>query len=313
MQSPAFVKKKKKSGKKGGFRLFLLSLPFLIAVFVFCYMPLFGWSYAFFDYKAGYNLFDTEFVGLKHFLEPFSNTIVRQELIRVLKNTFAMSLLGLLSAPLPMLFAVFLQEIRLKKVKKVVQTVTTIPNFISWVLVFALCYSLFAVDGGLVNNILKALGVTENGINFLADSDHVWVTMWLLGIWKTLGWSAIMYISALSSIDEGMYEAADIDGAGRFQKIWYITIPSLLPTFFVLLVLSIANFLNNGMDQYFIFQNAMNKSNIEVLDLYVFNNGLVGNNISYSTAIGMLKSLISVTLLFLANNASRLIRKQSVF
>lgn len=311
---PIAVKKKKtKRGRKDGFRLFLLALPFLLAVFIFCYMPLFGWSYAFFDYKAGYKLLDTNFVGLKHFLEPFSNSVVRQELLRVLKNTFGMSLLGLLSAPLPMLFAVFLQEIRLKRVKKVVQTVTTIPNFISWVLVFALCYSLFAVDGGLVNNVLKALGLTKNGVNFLASSDHVWLTMWLLGIWKTLGWSAIMYISALSSIDEGMYEAADIDGAGRFQKIWYITLPSLLPTFFVLLVISIANFLNNGMDQYFVFQNAMNKANIEVLDLYVYNNGLVGNNISYSTAIGMLKSLISVTLLFLANNASRLIRKQSVF
>lgn len=122
-----------------------------------------------------------------------------------------------------------------------------------------------------------------------------------------------MYISALSSVDVGMYEAAEIDGAGRFQKIWYLTIPSLLPTFFVLLLLSIANFLNNGMDQYFVFQNAMNKEHIEVLDLYVYNNGLVGNNISYSTAVGMLKSLISVTLLFMANGASKLIRHESVF
>ena len=256
---------------------------------------------------------DCKFVGFKHFLEPFSNAIVREDLIRVLKNTFAMSLLGILASPLPMLFAIFLSEIRLHKCRKIVQTVTTIPNFISWVLVFSLAYSLFAVDGGLVNNILKALGLTEHGINFLASQDNVWVTMWLVGIWKSLGWSAIMYISALSSVDVGMYEAAEIDGAGRFQKIWYLTIPSLLPTFFVLLLLSIANFLNNGMDQYFVFQNAMNKEHIEVLDLYVYNNGLVGNNISYSTAVGMLKSLISVTLLFMANGASKLIRHESVF
>lgn len=298
---------------KNGVRLFLLTLPFLIATFVFCYMPLFGWRYAFFDYKAGFRLMDCEFVGFKHFLEPFSNAIVREDLIRVIKNTFAMSLLGILASPLPMLFAIFLSEIRIHKCRRIVQTVTTIPNFISWVLVFSLAYSLFAVDGGLVNNILKALGLTEHGINFLASQDHVWVTMWLVGIWKTLGWSAIMYISALSSVDVGMYEAAEIDGAGRFQKIWYLTIPSLLPTFFVLLLLSIANFLNNGMDQYFVFQNAMNKGHIEVLDLYVYNNGLVGNNISYSTAVGMLKSLISVTLLFMANGASKLIRHESVF
>lgn len=306
-------KKKGLASKKSGFKLFLLCLPFLIAIFIFSYMPLLGWSYAFFDYKAGFKLFDCNFVGFKHFLKPFSNAVVREDLIRVLKNTFAMSLLGLCSAPLPLLFAVFLQEIHLKRTKKIIQTVTTIPNFISWVLVFALCYSLFSVDGGLVNSILKTLGITKTGINFLASSDHVWLTMWLIGVWKSLGWSAIMYISALSSIDEGMYEAAEIDGAGRFQKIWYITIPSLMPTFFVLLILSIANFLNNGMDKFFVFQNAMNKAHIEVLDLYVYNNGLVGNNISYSTAIGMLKSLISVTLLFLANGASKLIRKESVF
>lgn len=298
---------------KNGVRLFLLTLPFLIATFVFCYMPLFGWRYAFFDFKAGFRLMDCKFVGFKHFLEPFSNAIVREDLLRVIKNTFAMSLLGILASPLPMLFAIFLSEIRLHKCRKIVQTVTTIPNFISWVLVFSLAYSLFAVDGGLVNNILKALGLTEHGINFLASQDNVWVTMWLVGIWKTLGWSAIMYISALSSVDVGMYEAAEIDGAGRFQKIWYLTIPSLLPTFFVLLLLSIANFLNNGMDQYFVFQNAMNKEHIEVLDLYVYNNGLVGNNISYSTAVGMLKSIISVTLLFMANGASKLVRHESVF
>lgn len=307
------VNKWKTANGKNGFKLFLMALPFLIAVFVFSYMPLLGWKYAFYDYKAGFDLADCAFVGFKHFLEPFSNSVVRGELLRVLKNTFGMSLLGLLGAPLPMLFAIFLQEITFKKCRKFVQTVTTIPNFISWVLVFALAYSLFAVDGGLVNSILKALGLSKNGINFLASSDHNWITMWLVGIWKTLGWSAIMYISVLTSVDQGMYEAADIDGAGRFQKIWYVTIPALMPTFFVLLVLSIANFLNNGMDQYFVFQNAMNKENIEVLDLYVYNNGLVGNNISYSTAVGMLKSLVSVTLLFLANNASKLVRKESVF
>jgi len=307
------MKHKVAASNKNGVRLFLLTLPFLIATFVFCYMPLFGWRYAFFDYKAGFRLLDCNFVGFKHFLEPFSNEIVRNELFRVLKNTFAMSLLGILAAPLPMFFAIFLAEIRIEKCRKLVQTITTIPNFISWVLVFSLAYSLFAVDGGLVNNILKALGLTDHGINFLASSNNVWVTMWLVGIWKTLGWSAIMYISALSGVDMEMYEAAEIDGAGRFQKIWYLTIPSLLPTFFVLLMLSIANFLNNGMDQYFVFQNAMNKEHIEVLDLYVYNNGLVGNNISYSTAVGMLKSLISITLLFIANGASKLIRHESVF
>ena len=122
-----------------------------------------------------------------------------------------------------------------------------------------------------------------------------------------------MYIAALGSIDEALYEAASIDGAGRFQKIWHITIPGLLPTFFVLLLLGIANFLNTGYEQYFIFQNAMNKANIETLDLYVYNQGITGSNISYSTAVGMLKSLISLVLLFLSNYFSKLIRGESIF
>lgn len=302
-----------KMHKKNGFRLFLLTLPFLVATFVFFYMPLAGWSYAFFDYKAGFSLWECNFVGLKHFIEPFTNSVVRADIIQVLKNTFAMSLLTIVTAPLPMIFAIFLMEIKPRRTRKFLQTVTTIPNFISWVLVFSLAFSIFSVNGGVVNNVLIKLGVIDKGINFLASPNHVWLSMWLYATWKTLGWNAIMYVSALSGIDAEMYEAADIDGATRFQKIRYLTIPALMPTFFVLLMMSIANFLNNGMDQYYVFQNAMNKQHIQVLDLYVYNNGMVGNNISFSTAVGMLKSLISVALLFIANGLSKLFRGESIF
>jgi putative aldouronate transport system permease protein len=137
--------------------------------------------------------------------------------------------------------------------------------------------------------------------------------MWLWGTWKGLGWSAIMYIAALSSIDQELYEAARVDGAGRFACIWHITIPGLLPTYFVLLILSIANFLNSGMEQYLIFQNPMNKAYIEVLDLYIYNQGITGINYSHSIAVGMLKSLVSISLLLLANRGSKLLREESIF
>jgi putative aldouronate transport system permease protein len=304
--------KKKLIRSREGFKLFLLTVPFLIATFVFNYMPLWGWSYAFFDYKAGFKLLNCNYVGMKHFLSTVNNPILREDIFRVLKNTFAMSFIGIATSMLPMFFAIFLGEITKQKFRKIVQTVTTIPNFISWVLVYSLAFSMFSINDGFVNRILTNLGLIEQGINFLASPNHVWLSMWAYGTWKGLGWGAIMYIAAITSIDEEMYQAADIDGAGRFQKIWSITIPSLLPTYFILLMLSIANFLNNGMEQYYVFQNAMNKSHIEVLDLYVYNKGMIGNNISFSTAVGMLKSLISIALLFTANSISKLVRKESM-
>ena len=316
MTFPAKMQKKQNSSKSreiGGKKLFFMTLPFLIIIFIFSYVPLFGWSFAFFDYKAGHKLLDTNFVGLKYFMVPFSNPILRADILRVMRNTLAMSFLGMATSVLPMIFAIFLAEIGSKRYRKVVQTLTTIPHFISWVLVYSVVWSLFSLNDGFVNHLLLQLKIVETPIAFLGTEDNVWITQWAYGTWKNLGWNAILYISALTSIDTEMYEAADIDGAGRFSKMLYITVPGLLPTFFVLLMLSIGNLLNNGMDQYYIFQTAMNKEYIEVLDLYVYNQGIRGNNISYATAVGMLKSVVSLSLLFSANWLSKLVRGESIF
>ena len=131
-------------------------------------------------------------------------------------------------------------------------------------------------------------------------------------LWKGLGWGAIIFLAAIASIDHEQYEAATVDGAGRFQKMRHVTIPGIMPTFFVLLLLSIANFINSGMEQYFIFQNPLNKDRIEVLDLYVYNQGMVGQSVSYATVVSMLKSLVSVALLFFANALSKVVRKESI-
>ena len=307
------TKKKTRLIDQGGFRLWLLSLPFLILIFLFSYLPLYGWVYALFDYKPGRALLDCEFVGLENFTRMFADKYAFQDIVRVLKNTLGMSLIGIVTSGLPMIFAVFLAVIKNKPYRKAVQTLTTIPNFISWVLVYSVAYAMFSVNDGFVNRVLMELGIIDEGINFLASDDHVWLSMWLWGTWKGLGWSAIMYIAALTGIDQTQYEAASVDGAGRMQKILHITIPGLLPTYFVLLLLSIANLVNNGMEQYFVFQNAMNKEYIEVLDLYVYNQGMVGINYSYSTAVSILKSIVSVTLLFVANLSSKLTRGESIF
>jgi len=228
-----------------------------------------------------------------------------------MKNTFAMSLLGIATSFLPIGFAVFLNEIHCKWFKNLVQTLTTLPNFISWVMVYSVAFSLFT-DSGMVNTFLMNQGLIMAPIKFL-DSDvhtYLWMTLW--NLWKGLGWGAIMYLAAITGIDAELYEAARVDGANRFQLMKSITLPSLLPTFFVLLMLAVANFLNNGMDQYYVFQNSFNKTHIQVLDLYVYNIGMTGSSLSMATAISMLKSLVSVTLLLIVNFVSKKTRGESI-
>lgn len=304
--------RERSSSKRDGIRLFLLTIPFLIAVFIFSYYPLYGWLYAFYDYYAGMKLADSTFVGLKHFHDLIENPITRGEIIRVLRNTFVMSFLGIVTSPLPAIFAICLMEIKSRKFQRIVQTLTTLPNFISWILVFAVAWAILSVGDGFLNRMLLALNLIDIEINFLASDNQVWLTMLTYQIWKGLGWSAIIYLAAITSIDQEMYEAATVDGAGRFQRIWYITVPGLMPTFFVLLLLSIANFINNGMEQYFVFQNPINKDKIEVLDLFVYNQGMVGNNIPFATVVSMLKSVVSIVLLFAANAMSKVVREESI-
>lgn len=286
-------------------------LPFIVLVMLFCYYPLYGWLYAFYDYKPPKTLANSAFVGFKWFKSLVSSDVKIKQIIQVLKNTFAMSGLTLGTSWLPMLFAVFLNEIRGVKFRKFVQTVTTLPNFVSWVMVYSIAFSLFN-STGMMNSLLMKMGVISTPILFLQSSEHVWFTQWLWLTWKNLGWAAIMYIAAISSIDDEMIQAARVDGATRMQIIWHITIPSLLPTYFVLLVLNVANFLNNGMEQYYVFQNAFNKDYIQVLDLYVYNMAMGSGGYSVSVAISMLKSLVSLVLLFIVNRASKTIRGESI-
>lgn len=295
-----------------GFKYFLLIVPFLLLTLAFSYYPLYGWVYAFYDYKPPLKLSQTEFVGIKWFKFMFANQMQINQLLAVIKNTFTMSFLSLATSFLPLGFAIFLNEIKNKKFKNLVQTLTTLPNFISWVLVYSVAFALFS-NSGMVNNMLVQIGIIDAPIKFLDSSEHVYLKMMFWGLWKTLGWSAILYLAAIAGTDQEQYEAARVDGAGRFMLMRHITLPALLPTYFVLLMLTVANFLNNGMDQYFVFQNAFNKSHIQVLDLYVYNIGLgSSNSIPLATAISMLKSIISLTLLIMVNGFSKKTRGESI-
>ena len=284
--------KKQKSEKKfemeTKYTLFLMLMPFLALVAVFSYLPLWGWRYAFFDYKAGDSLSMANFVGFKWFTELLKNPATVKDIGNVMKNTLGMSGIGILTSWMPMAFAIFLCEIKNLKFRRFVQTFTTVPNFISWVLVYSIATCIFSTDGFL-SSILVNLGIWSEGHNLLMNGSHTWLKMWLWGTWKGIGWSA-----------------------GRFQRMWHITVPGLIPTFCVLLLMSIANVLSNGMDQYLVFKNATNATSIRVLDLYVYELGIGQGSIPLTTVVSMLKSVISVTLLFLANNASKLIRGESI-
>ena len=194
-----------------------------------------------------------------------------------------------------------------------VQTGTSIPNFISWVLVYSIVFMLLSSEGSALNNILLGLGLVKEPVNPLTNVKHAWFIQVAIGAWKTLGYNAIIYLSAISSIDQELYQAADVDGANTWQKIVHVTVPGLLSTFFVLLLLAISNMLSNGFDQYWLLGNGMTWDKLEVFDTYVYRMGIKNMEYSLATAMGIFKSVVSIILLSFANWASRRLRGESIF
>ena len=303
---------KSKRKKAISYKLFLYVLPCILIVFIFNYFSIWGWAYAFFNYKPGKSLLDCEFVGLEHFKFLFGNPVMRKNLFRVLKNTIGIHLIGYLFTPIPMFFAIFLSEMKSTRFKKIAQTVTTLPHFIGWVVVYSMATSIFGTNG-LLNNLLIELDIIEEGVNYLASNNHVWLKQVLWQEWKGIGWGAVVYFAAIAGVDQELHEAAMIDGAGKMARIWYITVPHLIPTYFALLIMNIGKLLNSGVDQYLAFSNAINRDSLEVLDLYVYNLGLGNGQISFSVAVGIMKSAVAFVLFGLANGLSKKVRGESVF
>ena len=294
-----------------GTKYFFMAIPFMIFVFAFSYVPLVSWVYAFFDYKMGMRFFDfrgLDFVGLNNFAKLLKES---GETLRVLRNTMVMSALNLLFSPLPVIFAILLNEIRINRFRKFIQTTTTLPHFISWVVVYGIAFSMFSMNG-LVNSILGILNIPVSDVGILGNNDIAWFFQLGIGVWKSLGWSAIIYMAAIAGIDCELYDAVKIDGANKFGAIWHVTLPGIAPTFLVLLLLSVSNILNNGFDQYFVFYNSMVADKVEVLDYYVYKVGFLIGDYSYSIALGMLKTFVSITLLFSVNFVSKRIRGEAL-
>lgn len=301
--------KKKKFVYQTRYNLLFMALPFIVLIIMFNYLPIAGWSFAFFDYVPGVSLFKNDFVGFDNFKLLFTDT---GNILRVLKNTVIFALIGMAFSVLPVAFAMALNEIKCSSARKVIQTFTTLPNFISMVIVFSIAFSIFSNDG-LLNSILQSFGIeTTATTSILGDPDAVYWFQSVIGLWKSLGWSSIVYLAAISGIDMELYDAAMVDGAGRLRCAIHITLPALSQTYFVLLIMSVGNFFNTGFEQYFLFKNPMTSSNIEVLDLYVYRIGLMMQDYSYGIAIGIIKSVVSLCLLFFANYLAKRVRGSGI-
>ncbi|MEC0206135.1 sugar ABC transporter permease [Paenibacillus lautus] len=289
--------------------LYGMSLPFIVIVFIFSYLPVWGWLMAFQNYKPGKGIFEQKWVGLDHFVALFSD----DKFYLVLRNTLAMSFMGLIVGfTIPILFAVLLNELRGSVFKRTVQTISYLPHFVSWVVVAGIVTKMLSTDGGAVNQLLMWLGFIDQPIQFMAQGNLFWYIVTGSDIWKEMGWSAIIYLAAISGIDQEQFEAAKVDGASRLRQIWHITLPSIAPTIAILLIMSIGHLISIGFEKQFLLGNPLVVDYSEVLDLYALNYGLGMGRFSFGTAIGMFNSIVSIILLLLANGAFKKFTKQSI-
>ncbi len=299
---------KKSKIKPRRLKLTLMALPFVIFIFLFCYVPLMGWALAFFDYRPGLAFSRLKFVGFKYFelLGYYGDDI-----LNALVNTLGLSGLSMLTSLIPPLFAILLTEVRCTRLKKGIQTMITLPHFVSWIIVSALCFSLFSTNG-MVNQLLHSLGYAGKPVNVLGNADTAWTFMTALDIWKEVGWNSIVYLAAIAGIDEELHDAARVDGASRFQRICHITVPGLTPTFIVLLLLKVGNLLSVGFEKYIVFNNSLMASRLEVLDVYTYRIGIGTQDYSFAIAVSILKSVVSIILLFAVNSLARRTRGESI-
>ena len=287
------------------FSLGLISTPLFLIFLAFTYVPLFGWAIAFIDYSPGKPIFQSHFVGLFNFMKITYNL---KEFFLVMRNTLALGILSIVMTVVPLILALMINELRSIKYKRIVQTVTSFPNFISWVIVYALSFALFSVDDGIINKLLQQMGIWAKPHDLLANAKAVWPFQTFLSVWKTAGYSAIIYLSAIAGIDSEQYDAAKVDGANMFQEIWHITLPGIMATYVIILILTVGNILSNGFEQYYVFHNAQTHESIEILDTYTYRLGIERMDFPFATAIGMFKSLTSIILVsisaFIAKKAT---------
>lgn len=275
--------------------LLLMSVPFVIWLIIFKYVPLWGWTMAFQEVKPktfALPIWEREFVGFDNFIKAFSDRLFNQTMI----NTIGISILGIaLGTVSAILFALMLNEICFNRFKKITQTISYLPHFVSWVVIASIA-KMVLNDGGMLDTMLGTnLKLMSN------NSPLFWLVVCLINVWKEVGWDAIVYLSAMAGIDSGLYEAAKVDGANRLQRIWHITLPGIKPTVVVLLIMSIGSALNVGMERQMLLSNAIVQDHAMVLSWFAYIRGIGTSNYGLGTAIGMFQSLVGIALLLIAN------------
>ena len=291
----------------GNWQLYLLILPAVIYLFMFSYLPMYGVQIAFKNYRVSQGIIGSPWVGLKHFIR-FINY---PDFWLIVKNTLSLSLYSLITFPLPVFFALLLDELRLPKLKKTVQMVTYAPHFLSTVVVVSMLTLFFSRSNGLINNVLEAVGIAR--FPFLEDPDmfadiYVWS-----GVWQSFGWNSIIYLAALSGLSPEIREAAVIDGANRFQMIWHVNIPTILPTIVVMLILNCGRILTVGFEKVYLMQNALNLQRSRVISTYVYELGLTQAQFSYSSAIDLFNNVVNIILLIGVNSFAKKVSDVGLF
>lgn len=298
--------------------LVLMSLPFVLYIILFRFVPLLGWSMAFQDYKPAKGMFDQKFIGFQKFAELFRTVSERddagkaiattwnKEFLLSLRNTIAMSListaLGYITA---IVLAVFMNEVRYLGVKRFVQTVSYLPHFLSWIIVTSLVANVLAVDDGILNNLLLKLGFIKERITWLAVPKYFWHIIGWTYVWKEVGWNTIVYLGAMTAIDPCLYEAAQIDGCGRLRKIWHITLPGIKPTIIIMLIMSAGHILDANFEMPYLLKNGIIQDVATQIDIYVLKWGITMGNFSLATAAGIFKNVVNIALLLIANSIAK--------
>ncbi|MDE6977300.1 MAG: ABC transporter permease subunit [Lachnospiraceae bacterium] len=310
---PSTAQKKQNFGvyMKRYWQLYVLLFLPMLYLLIFKYVPMVYIQIAFKKYSIVESVWNMPLAGnngFEYFIKAFNN----KDFINALRNTLMLNLLDLVVGfPAPIIFALILNELVFKKFKRVVQTVAYMPHFLSWVIIYGLALQIFAPSSGLVNMVLNNFGI--EAIPFLNDSKHWVATYIFLGVWQNFGWGSIVYLAAIAGINSELYEAASVDGCGRFKKMWHITLPGIKPTIVVLLVMNLGNILGSGFDRPFAMQNNLVMDVAEVISTFVYKNGIQGLQFSLTTAVGFFQSVICVIFLLLANWISRRLGERGIW
>ncbi|WP_455617569.1 ABC transporter permease [Eisenbergiella sp.] len=318
MKHEKTVPYKKKALKEFGRELWkqrelqLMVVPALIALLLFSLFPLFGLQIAFKDYKMNSGIIGSAWVGLKHFKAFFTDPNV----MPVLWNTIGLSVIkAFFTIPLPIIFALLLNEVTHTHFKKLAQTISYFPYFLSWSVISLMAITWLSPQNGFINGFLTSTGILEKPYFFLGEPKAFWGISIALDIWKNLGYSSIIYLAAMSNVDQEVTEAAVVDGAGRLRRIIHVTMPAILPTVMILLIINIGNLLRGGsnFDISYNLMNSLNQPRAEILDTYVLKTGISMARFSYATAIGLLQSVVASVLLISANAISKATTGESYF